>query len=86
MVRLVMMDGYKTKGKIFWFAYQLMGYWNIDGVKFFLSYKASTRVCEMLDAETVSYKSKGKLHIYALCDVLNDLEEKTGQTVFSINQ
>lgn len=55
------------KGIIWWFAYELMGFHEIDGERYFLSYKASTRISEMAkDGIVESRATDGKLNLYRL--------------------
>lgn len=71
LIKMIMRDGYKKNGKIWWFAYELMGHWEIDGGKYFMSYKASSRVCEIAkNGEIETRPTKGKLCVYALKEVM----------------
>ena len=82
LIRMIMKHGYKKDGKIWWFAYELMGHWNINphnphitGENYFMSYKASTRVCELAkDGEVETRPTEGKLCVYALKKVLEHLQ------------
>lgn len=55
------------KGAVWWFAYELMGFHEIKGKTYFMSYKASTRVSEMAKEGLIeSRQTEGKLHLYRL--------------------
>lgn len=63
----IMRKGWKKEKKIWWFAYELMGFHKIKGREYFMSYKASTRVSELAkDGLVESRKTEGKLNLYAL--------------------
>lgn len=63
----IMNNGYKQHKKIWWFAYELMGFHKINGKDYFMSYKGSTRVSELSGRGVVeSRQTIGKLHLYAL--------------------
>ena len=63
----IMKVGWKKEKKVWWFAYELMGFHKIKGREYFMSYKASTRVSELAKLGIVeSRKTSGKLHLYAL--------------------
>ena len=71
LVIAIMKKGWESEKKIWWFAYELMGFWEIDGSKYFMSYKASTRVSELANEGLVeSRKTEGKLHLYALNQII----------------
>lgn len=72
LVLNIMREGYLKKKKIWWFAYELMGFHNIDGKRYFMSYKASTRVCELaFEGKIESRGTNSKLHVYASCEILD---------------
>lgn len=72
MILAIMLQGWKEKQKVWWFAYELMGHKKIEGESFFMSYKAGTRVSELSqDGKVESRKSDGKLHLYASNVVLD---------------
>lgn len=57
----------RKRGKFWWFAYELMGFHTVEFQRYFLSYKASTRVSEMAKKGTVeSRPTEGKLNLYRL--------------------
>lgn len=69
IIEAVMREGLK-RGIIWWFAYELMGYHEINGARYWLSYKASTRVSEMAGFGTVvSRETNGKLNLYRLASL-----------------
>ena len=71
LVLAIMKAGWEREGKVWWFAYELMGHKMIKGANYFMSYKASTRVSELaLEGSVESRKSEGKLHLYASKEVL----------------
>jgi hypothetical protein len=66
IIEAVMRKGIQEE-KIWWFAYELMGFHTIDGQRYFLSYKATTRISEMVsDQKIESRKTVGKLNLYRL--------------------
>ena len=68
LVEAIMRKGLQD-GKVWWFAYELMGFHDLNGTRYFMSYKASTRVSEMSGSEIDSVESRptdGKLHLYRL--------------------
>jgi hypothetical protein len=71
LIEKVMRKGYEN-GIVWWFAYELMGFHEIDGKRYWLSYKASTRVSEMSgDIGTVlSRPTNGKMHLYRLKELV----------------
>lgn len=83
LIRRIMLESYKKNKKVWFFAYELMGHFNIAGESYYMSYKASTRVsemsghCETIPEEyrhtVVSLPTKGTLHVYALREVLEKL-------------
>lgn len=69
IIEAVMRKGLK-EGVIWWFAYELMGFHEINGKRYWLSYKASTRVSEMAGMGTVvSRETNGKLNLYRLASL-----------------
>lgn len=72
LILAIMLEGWKKEKKVWWFAYELMGFKEIGNQRYFMSYKASTRVCELAkDGKVESRKSEGKLHLYASVDIIN---------------
>ena len=74
MINKIMVKGWRKEKKIWWFAYELMGFHTLKvGLverEYFMSYKASTRVSEMAkDGAVISRKTEGKMHVYALYDL-----------------
>lgn len=75
LITKIMEQGFRTKKKLYWYAYELMGYWTIDKKRYFMSYKACTRVSEMIGLNMVTgEKSSGKLHFYALTSILSTID------------
>ncbi len=67
MIIKIMVDGYKKDKKVWWFAYELIGFHKIKGRQYFMSYKGSTRVSELVaKGQVVSRRTIGKLNLYAL--------------------
>lgn len=66
IIEAVMRQGLE-EGTVWWFAYELMGFHIINGQRYFLSYKASTRVSEMAgDGRVESRPTEGRLNLYRL--------------------
>jgi choline kinase len=74
LVLEIMKEGYKKSKKVYWFAYELIGFHKLKGKEYYMSYKGSTRVSELATRGVVeSYKTEGKLHLYASCEVLDKI-------------
>lgn len=72
LVKMIMKHGYEKTGKIWWFAYEVLGHWNIQGQNYFLSYKGVTRLCELASFPAVVARgTEGRLSVYALAEVLD---------------
>jgi len=72
LVMEIMRHGFKEDRKIWWFVHELTGNHKLKGVKYFMSYKASSRVAELAKIGDVeSRPTQGKLRVYALKEVLD---------------
>lgn len=72
LVMEIMRHGFKKDKKIWWFVHELIGNHKLGGDKFFMSYKASSRVAELANTGDVeSRPTQGSLHVYALKEILD---------------
>lgn len=79
IIAWAMTEGLK-ENKIWWFAYELMGFHVIDGKRYFLSYETSARLSEMSKAGSVeSRPSDGRLYLFR---ILSQDERKAKDTLF----
>lgn len=74
LIEAIMRKGFREKGKIWWFGYETMGHWEIDDERYFMSYKAQSRLSEMTqDGRLEARGTKGKLKVYALKELLEKI-------------